>query len=76
MWKEKSLPRLIYIVFGAHRKIKAIQCFQKANAAGALHTGTTAPRSHPHCFCIRALKFKAFMIKSSKVSDSTATTRI
>lgn len=49
IWKEKSLPSLIYIVFGAHRKIKAIQCFQKANAAGALHTGTTAPRSRPHC---------------------------
>jgi len=34
------------------------------------------PPSHPHCYCITALKPKAFVIKLSKVSDRTATARV
>lgn len=35
----------MYTIFCARKKIKALQHFQKSNAAGALHTGTRLPEA-------------------------------
>lgn len=48
---------------------------ESQRSRGSAHWDYGSPKPSS-LLCIRALKFKAFMIKSSKVSDNTATTRI